>query len=123
MSETTASRMVTVANPQGLHARPADLFATAANEFESKIELIKDGQRVEAKSIMGILTLGAAQGVELCIEATGHDAQQALDVLAGLIESDFVDEETGADEETSANKETGAKEPTQETSDQDRENA
>ena len=117
MSETTASRMATVANPQGLHARPADLFVRAANEFESKIELIKDGQRVEAKSIMGILTLGAAQGVQLCIEATGHDAQQALDVLAGLIESDFAVEETGANEET------GAKEQTQETSDQDRENA
>ena len=94
MDETTVSRTTTVANPQGLHARPADLFVKEANKFDSKIEVIKDGQRVEAKSILGILTLGAAQGVELCIEATGHDAQQALDVLAGLIESDFAEEET-----------------------------
>ena len=117
MSDMTASRTATVANPQGLHARPADLFVRAANQFESKIELIKDGQRVEAKSILGILTLGAAQGVQLCIEATGRDAQQALDVLAGLIESDFADEETGADEETPAEEET------QNSSDQDQEKA
>ena len=94
MSETTESRTATVGNPQGLHARPADLFVKEANKFDSKIEVIKDGRRVEAKSILGILTLGAVQGVQLCIEATGHDAQQALDALAKLIESDFADEAT-----------------------------
>ncbi len=100
MSETTASRMTKVVSPQGLHMRTADLFVKAANRFDSKIEVIKDGQRAEAKSILDILSLGAAQGVQLCIEATGHDAQQALDVLARLIESDFADEETHAEEET-----------------------
>jgi phosphotransferase system HPr (HPr) family protein len=85
--------------------RTADLFVKAANRFESRIEVIKDGQRAEAKSILDILSLGAAQGVQLCIEATGQDAQQALDVLAGLIESDFAEEDTP------------------ETSDQDQENA
>ena len=94
MGEISASRTAIVGNPQGLHARPADLFVKAANQFESKIEVIKDGERVEAKSILGILTLGAAQGAQLCIEATGHDAEQALDVLVKLIESDFAEEET-----------------------------
>ena len=116
MSETTASRKVTVVSPQGLHLRTADRFVKTASQFDSRIEVIKDGQRAEARSIMDILSLGADKGARLYIEATGHDAQQALDVLARLIESDF------ADEETHANEETHAEEETQKSSDQDQEN-
>lgn len=94
MSETTAQRTVTVTNPQGLHARPADLFVKLAKRFESKIELVKDSERVDGKSILAILTLAAVAGTTLSIEATGRDAQQALDALSELIAQNFADEET-----------------------------
>lgn len=81
-----SSRRVVVRNPQGLHARPAQVFAQSASQFESRIDVIKDGERVDGKSILGILTLLAEQGTELCIEARGPDAEAALEVLASLFE-------------------------------------
>ena len=89
MSEPRHSRRVAVRNPQGLHARPAEMFARLALTFDATIEVVKDGQRVDAKSILHILTLGAEQGQELLLEATGHDAQAALDALAELTENEF----------------------------------
>jgi len=86
MSENKLCRRVIIRNPQGLHARPAEMFARLASQFESTVEVIKDGYRVDAKSILHILTLGAEQGQELLIEVSGNDAQQALDVLAKLAE-------------------------------------
>ena len=59
MSSVAASKTVVVNNPQVLHARPAYLLAQAAEQFQSKVELIKDGERVDGKSILSILTLGA----------------------------------------------------------------
>ncbi|MBI2827141.1 MAG: HPr family phosphocarrier protein [Planctomycetia bacterium] len=94
MSETTVQRTVIVTNPQGLHARPADLFVKLAKRFESKIELVKDSERVDGKSILAILTLAAVAGTTLSIEATGRDAQEALDALSELIAQNFADEET-----------------------------
>jgi phosphocarrier protein HPr len=93
MSEPKSTRAVVVANAQGLHARPASLIMKLANQFESKIELIKDNQRVDGKSIIEILTLGAAPGTNLIIEATGPDAEAALDALAELITSNFAETE------------------------------
>ena len=89
MSHEVLAQRVVIANRQGLHARPANLFVKTATQFDSKIELIKGSQRVDGKSILGVLTLVAEHGTELSIEATGHDAQQALNVLADLIQSDF----------------------------------
>ncbi len=84
MSEAHARRSVTVQNAQGLHARPAYMLAELAGKYESKVELVKDGERVDGKSILSILTLGAKQGTELVLEAVGSDAEAALDALAEL---------------------------------------
>jgi len=74
-----------VINKQGLHARPASLFVQIANKYESKITVKKDKQKVNGKSIMGILTLEAGKGSKVTIEAAGEDAKQALDELKKII--------------------------------------
>lgn len=94
MNETTAVRKVVITNPQGLHARPADMFVKLAAQYQSKIEVIKDNERVDGKSIINILTLAAVAGTELTIEATGCDANQAIDALAELIAKDFAENGT-----------------------------
>ncbi len=83
------SRDVVVANTQGLHARPANLIMKLANQYQSRIELIKGNERVDGKSILEILTLGAAPGTTLVIEATGPDAEAAVEALATLFASKF----------------------------------
>jgi phosphocarrier protein len=62
------------------------MFAKTAAQFDSKIEVVKGGQRVDGKSILGVLTLVAEQGTELSIEASGHDAQAAIQALVALVE-------------------------------------
>ena len=89
MSELKARRTFVINKPEGLHARPAELLAKVASQFEATIELIKDRQRVDAKSILDILTLAAVQGTRLELEAVGDDAQEALDALTELVDSDF----------------------------------
>jgi phosphotransferase system HPr (HPr) family protein len=89
MPQECQRRSVTVSNPQGMHARPAELFARLALTFDSEIEVLRDGHRVDAKSILNILTLGAVQGTELILEARGDDASVAVDSLAKLVESGF----------------------------------
>ena len=91
MAQASASRTVVIGNPQGLHARPADLFVKLASRYESNIEVIKDGERVDGKSILAILTLAAVQGTQLRIEATGPDAEAALEALADLVLRNFED--------------------------------
>ncbi len=89
MNQQHASAKVIVTNPQGVHARPADMFVKLALQFQSTIEVIKDGNRVDGKSILDMLTLAAVAGLELQFEATGPDAQQALDALTDLVRQDF----------------------------------
>ena len=91
MTETNRSERVTVNCSEGLHARPADQFVRLAKRFQSVIEIEKDGKQVDGKSILSILTLAAAQGSELTILASGDDAEQAVEALVGLIESDFAE--------------------------------
>lgn len=86
MTEAIASRQVTIVNPQGLHARPADLFARLANRYIARIEVVKDEQRANGKSILEILMLAAVQGSILKIEASGGDASEAVEALAQLLE-------------------------------------
>jgi phosphocarrier protein HPr len=90
------TRTVVVLNPQGLHARPADMFVKTALRFQSKIEVIKDSERVDGKSILSMLTLAAMEGTKLSLEATGSDAQAALDALAELFLRKFADGEEEA---------------------------
>ncbi|MDZ4659113.1 MAG: HPr family phosphocarrier protein [Bythopirellula sp.] len=93
MNLPCAQRTVVIQNEQGLHARPAQLLARMALTFESKIEIVCRGQRVDAKSILHLLTLGAVPGTELVIEAHGPDAEAALDAIVHLVESDFAADE------------------------------
>lgn len=92
MSESPYSRTVTVVNAPGLHLRPAKLLVDLASQFQCRIELVKDDMRIDGKSILSILTLGAAQGTQLSLEGVGPDSQAAVDALAELIESGFPEE-------------------------------
>lgn len=89
MTQETRTLTVTVTNPQGLHARPASAFVQTSLRFSSKIEVIKDSERVDGTSILSLLTLGALEGTKLSIEATGSDAEQALEALAELFARNF----------------------------------
>jgi phosphotransferase system HPr (HPr) family protein len=93
MNNSPIKRVVVVPNKQGIHARPAEMFVRRAQQFQSKIEIVREGYRIEAKSIMNLLTLGAAQGTELTLEAEGSDAQEAVDALAEVVEKDFLAED------------------------------
>jgi phosphotransferase system HPr (HPr) family protein len=87
MQTPRVTRKIVIRNAQGLHARPAEKFARLAMQFQSRIELVREGRRVVASSIMELLTLGAAQGTELILEAEGPDAEEAVEALAKLVES------------------------------------
>ena len=89
MSDTRASRKVTIVNPEGLHARPAYMFAELAATFNAKVDIEKDGERIDGKSILSILTLAAEKDSELLIEATGSDAEAALAALVELVQQGF----------------------------------
>jgi phosphotransferase system HPr (HPr) family protein len=92
MSTSSVTRAIVIRNPQGLHARPAEMFARMAMSFESRIELVHESQRVDGKSILHLLTLGARAGTRLILEAEGRDAEAAADALARLVESGFGNE-------------------------------
>lgn len=94
MADETVTLKVVVSNPQGLHARPAELFVKTAGQFQAQVEVVKDNQRVDGKSILNVLTLGAVEGTELQLEATGPDAQSVLDALAELFKDNFAENET-----------------------------
>jgi phosphocarrier protein len=83
---------ITVANRAGVHARPAALLVQAAKDFKSSIYFEKDKDRINAKSIMGILTLGATYETELTILAEGEDEKEAVGTIVRLFESKFQEE-------------------------------
>lgn len=83
---------VTVQNQVGLHARPATFFIQKANEFKASIWIEKEERRVNAKSLLGILSLGIVGGTTIQIIADGQDEQTAVESLVELVESGFSDE-------------------------------
>ncbi|MGO9409324.1 MAG: HPr family phosphocarrier protein [Spirochaetia bacterium] len=85
-------RIVTIRNRAGMHARPAALLVKTASEFESRIYIEKDSERVNGKSIMGVITLGATYNTPLKIIADGPDETQALDAIEKLFENRFEEE-------------------------------
>ena len=93
MSEAKLTRTVVVANPNGLHMRPASLIAKLANQYKSRIELVRGNERVDGKSMLEIVTLVAEHGTNLTIEASGPDAEAAVESLAELFASKFADVE------------------------------
>jgi|SRR5437016_6810244 len=81
-----------VSNKLGIHARPAAMFVKTANRFNCEIFVEKDGDKVNGKSIMGLMMLAAGPGSKLTVHAHGHDAAQALAELETLIRSKFNEE-------------------------------
>ena len=82
---------VLVQNQVGLHARPATFFIQKANEFKSSIWVEKDERRVNAKSLLGVLSLGIVGGTSIDIIADGSDEQEAVESLVALVESGFAE--------------------------------
>lgn len=82
-------REVTIINKLGLHARAAAKFVTKASAFSSSVNVQKDGQKVNGKSIMGVMMLAAARGTNLVITTSGVDEQEAADSLVKLISQKF----------------------------------
>jgi len=80
---------VMIANRLGLHARAAAKFVHVANKFKSSIAVMKEGSRVDGKSILGLLTLAAKKGTRLRLSASGDDAEQALSELSELVRTCF----------------------------------
>jgi phosphocarrier protein len=85
-------RTITVQNKLGLHARPAALVVSEASKFQSEILLTKDGQEINAKSIMGVMMLAAEMGSQILISASGEDERQAVQALSDLFASKFNEE-------------------------------
>ncbi len=79
----------TVVNPLGLHARPASQLVQIANRHACEVLIVKDGTSVNAKSIMGVLTLAAARGSKLTVVCEGGDAEAAMAAIGKLIEAGF----------------------------------
>ncbi len=84
-------KSVKVQNQVGLHARPATFFIQKANEYKSSIWVEKDERRVNAKSLLGVLSLGIMGGTEIKIMAGGSDEEEAVNALVELVESGFAE--------------------------------
>ena len=82
---------VTVQNQVGLHARPATFFIQKANEFKSSFWVEKDERRVNAKSLLGVLSLGIVGGTTIKIIADGSDEENSVESLVKLVESGFAE--------------------------------
>ena len=83
------SRNVKIQNNVGLHARPATFFIQKANSYKSSIWVEKEDRRVNAKSLLGVLSLGIVKGMTITLIADGADEAEALDGLAALIATGF----------------------------------
>jgi phosphocarrier protein len=82
-------RDLKIINKAGIHARPAGMIAQTASGFDSEIKIIKDGYEINAKSIMGIMTLAASCGTILTLIINGRDEKEAMQALVKLFEDGF----------------------------------
>lgn len=82
-------RTFKIKNKLGIHARPAAKLASVSSQYKSKISLARDGQNVNGKSVLGILTLACPYGSKITIKAEGADADEAVEALRKLIEEKF----------------------------------
>lgn len=85
------TREVVINNASGLHARPATFFIQKANCYKSSIWVEKDDRKVNAKSLLGVLSLGIAKGMTVTLIADGQDEENALDGLSALVNSGFAE--------------------------------
>jgi phosphocarrier protein HPr len=86
-------KKITIKNRLGMHARAAVKFVNTANRFSSTVRIEKNGDEIDGKSILGILTLAAVQGTEIIIKVSGKDEYRALRALVELIDSKFQEKE------------------------------
>jgi phosphocarrier protein HPr len=86
-------KKITIKNRLGMHARAAVKFVNTANRFSSTVRIEKNGDEIDGKSILGILTLAAVQGTEIIIKVSGKDEDRALRALVELIDSKFLEKE------------------------------
>ncbi len=86
-------KKVTIKNRLGLHARAAVKFVNLANRFSSLVKIVKDGNEIDGKSILGILTLAATQGSDIRLKISGRDEGSACDALIALINNKFDEKE------------------------------
>jgi phosphocarrier protein len=86
-------RTVTIRNKLGLHARAAVKFVNLANRFVASVKIVKDGDEIDGKSILGILTLAATQGTSIRLVVSGKDEEAALAALVELIANRFDEKE------------------------------
>ena len=89
MTDTPVQATVNICNQRGLHARASAKFVKLASSFESEIRVTRDGVTVDARSIMGLLMLGAGIGCGVEIEAEGADAAEAIEALSDLVARKF----------------------------------
>ena len=85
-------KIITISNRAGIHARPAAIVVQVTKDFKSNVYFEKGQERINAKSIMGVITLGASYGSEIKIIAEGEDEQTAVQTLVRLFESKFEEE-------------------------------
>ncbi len=88
-TDCTLVRVLRILNKRGLHARAAAKFVTVAERFGASVDVSRDGQSVSARSIMGLMMLGAGQGSTIELRAEGWDAKEAIEALADLVEAGF----------------------------------
>ena len=88
----TLSAIAQITNKRGLHARASAKIVEAAARFQSEITISKDGQRVNARSIMGLMMLAASMGTEIGVEAEGPDEEAAMTAMLALIDAKFGEE-------------------------------
>ena len=88
-------KKIVIRNKSGLHARPASLFVQIANKYDCEISIRKGKQKVNGKSIMGIMMLAAEKGSKVVIIADGEDAKEAVQELEGLLLSETIEESDG----------------------------
>ena len=91
MEYKVSEKTVEITNEKGIHARPAALFVKEAGRYESDIFVLKNGQEVNGKSIMGVMMLAAEQGAEILVEVEVADEDAALEAVAELLASTFED--------------------------------
>ncbi len=84
-------REVTIKDSVGLHARPATFFIQKANSFKSSISVEREDRRVNAKSLLGVLSLGIVNGMQITLVADGPDEEEAIEALTDLIENELDD--------------------------------
>lgn len=85
------TREVTIKNSVGLHARPATFFIQKANSFKSALGVEREDRRVNAKSLLGVLSLGIVKGMSITLTADGADEEEAIEALVALIETGLED--------------------------------